>query len=86
MKKKLSKLVRQVVQDLDKVGPEQASVIVKPLRKFGIAPGVHVGRKDLNPEETVEWYAGQILDIVDNKSWFAVNSIINLLDKFVPED
>jgi hypothetical protein len=35
-------------------------------------------------EAEVEWYAGQLLDIYDNKTWFAMNSFINCLDKFCP--
>ena len=40
---------------------------------------------ELEGDAVVEWYAGQILDICDNRQWFAMNSIINSLDRFVPE-
>ena len=35
---------------------------------------------------TLLWYAGQLVDIVDTKSWFAMNSIINCCEKFTGID
>lgn len=75
--------VRAVIAALDRVGPGDADAIVAPLREY-VQPGIHVGRTDLAGDEAVEWYAGQILAVVDGKAWFAVNSLINCVDKFCP--
>lgn len=40
----------------------------------------------LSPDEVVEWYAGQLVSIIEKKSWFAVNSIINAVDRFCPAE
>lgn len=78
----LTALVRDVVAQLDRASPGDCQAIVAPLREH-VQPNVHVGTK---PEghAAVEWYAGQILDIVDGKHWFAMNSLLNCVDKFVP--
>jgi hypothetical protein len=59
---------------------------MRELRDLGAVPGIHVGRTDLTPDETVEWFAGQALEILESESWFAVNSLHNVLDKFVPAE
>lgn len=65
----------------------EAEHIREALKAKGLDSGCHVGRSDLdsNPELVVEWYAGQFLDIVDTEAWFAMNGLINCLDKFCPE-
>lgn len=80
----LATLTRDVVRRLEPCGPESARALVEPLRKF-VAPGVHEGTNPTG-EAVVEWYAGQLLRIVDDEKWFAMNSILNCVDKFVPED
>lgn len=67
---------------------QEAQVIREALQAKGLDKGCHVGRSDLDsdPELVIEWYAGQFLDIVDSKAWFAMNGLINCLDKFCPED
>lgn len=45
----------------------------------------HLGATTWCWRKSIEWYAGQILDIVDERKWFAVNSWINCVDKFAPE-
>lgn len=85
-----AELVRQTVTQLDFASPGLAAPIVKQLRGAlsarGHGPGCHVGRADLEPQsaECVEWYAGQLLAIIDGEAWHAMNSAINVLDKFVP--
>jgi len=65
---------------------EDAIDVVAPLREF-VAPGIHVGNTGIEGEAIIEWYAGQILDIVDSKAWYAMNSILNCADKFLgPEE
>lgn len=79
--------LREIVLELDKGSPETSGSTIEKLRELGAVRGIHQGRTDLEgkPEEIVEWYAGQLLDVLENKAFFAVNSIINCLDKFVPE-
>lgn len=85
----LRNIVRASIAALSTAGPGTAPIRVAPIRaalaKRGLGPGCHAGRTDLNTYETVEWYAGQALDLVDREAWFAINSLINCLDKFVPE-
>lgn len=42
------------------------------------------GAADFTPRTTMEWYAGEFVDIVRNESWFAMNSWMNCIDKFCP--
>ena len=82
----LTTLVRDVVQRIDRMVPgSDFEPLCGRLRDAGIVPDMHVGRDDLEGRGVVEWYAGQILDVLEKKRWFAVNSMINCLDKFAPE-
>jgi hypothetical protein len=80
---RLSELVRLVVSTLDKTDPDRAKAAIQPLKNAGLTSGLHM-RKGLNARETLEWYAGQIIDVIDTESWFAVNSIIQCVDEFAP--
>lgn len=52
--------------------------IVEPLRKY-VQPGCHVGKgPDMSDLEKIEWYAGQLLDVVDSEGWFVMNTTLNL--------
>ncbi len=90
----LTKLVRETAHalnssgvgpTLDSSGAGSAVEIVAFLREY-VTANIHVdlGRK-LEPKEAVEWYAGQLLDIVDTKAFFAMNSLLGCLDRHVPE-
>jgi hypothetical protein len=90
----LTKLVRETWVKVDACGVGGIAEAVKPLRVAlaarGLGPNCHVGIAKkrgypLTPEETVEWYAGSLLDIVDNEAWWCVNSWLNCVDKFAPE-
>lgn len=74
----------------DKGGPEGILDTVAPVRaalaERGLAPMCHVGCGELTPDEIVEWYAGQLLAIVDAEAWHAVNTLINVVDRFAPAD
>lgn len=60
--------------------------IIERLKAAGAVKNIHVGKNTpFTDDEGVEWYAGQILDILEGKQLFAVNSLINCLDKFCPE-
>jgi hypothetical protein len=81
----LRNVVREVVLTIDKGGPEEAKAEVERLRGLIPVGMPHRGKKNMTEQEVIEWYAGEIVDIVDNQAWFAMNSIINCLDKFCPE-
>ena len=85
----LTSVVREAVRRLDQAGTETAGSIVAPVRAAlaarGLGPCCNEGQGPFTAEQTVEWYAGQLLDIVDNQHWFAMNSIVNTVDKFAPE-
>lgn len=84
MSRELARVTRQVVSQLETTGPGSARAIVEPLRGF-VRPGVHEGTKPTG-DAVVEWYAGQLLQIVDAESWFAMNSLLNCVDRFVPAE
>lgn len=82
----IRQLVRQCISDLDTNGQQAVPSVIQRLKAGGAISGQHVGRIDMESGSTmaVEWYAGQILSILESESWFAVNSLINCVDKFCP--
>lgn len=85
----LRTLTRDTILVIDKGGPAVVEASVVPVRlalaERGRASGCHVGLgRELTPDETVEWYAGQLLEIVDKKAWFAMNTLSNLRDYLGP--
>lgn len=85
----LTAIVRAAARGIDTGSTATIGAACAPIRaalaERGLAPGCHVGRKDMGATEAVEWFAGQLLEIVDAKAWFAVNSWLNCVDKFAPE-
>lgn len=83
----LAQLIRDVAAAVDKVGVTDIADAVQPLRKH-VFPGCHVGLgnmmtgTDAGYRLQLEWYAGQLLDMVDNKQWRGINSWLNCSDKF----
>ena len=84
--------IRAVVEPLTKAqNPEETIEIVKPLREW-TTTNANVGRGEEmegESEEAVqlrlEWYAGAVLGIVDEKAWYAMNSWLNNVDTFAPK-
>lgn len=78
--------VRECIANLDRGGVNSAPAIVEPIRKAlaerGLGPDCHVGVVGMGPDRALEWYAGQILSVVDQEAWYAVNSLINTVDRF----
>lgn len=87
--RELTAIVRTTVNAVENVGPSSVKQLVEPVREALTARGLYancrMGCTAEKPEHIVEWYAGQLLDIVDNEAWFAMNSLINALDRFAPE-
>lgn len=83
----LCEVVRTLVPVVAEGGEREArwaADVLRPLLKErGLKANCHVGRSDLRGGEVVEWYAGQLLGIVDGEKWFAMNAWINCADKFV---
>ena len=83
----LTKMVRDIVEALDVASMADVKRIIEPLRSV-VTPGCYVTDKPsppLTPRQTLEWYAGQILEIADAGAWFCVNSWLNCRDKFAPK-
>lgn len=96
----LTKLIREIVTDIEYGNELTALKHIPKLESLGISANMHVGsplfekmngkeNKDLTEEERLlglEWYAGSLIDIVDNEGWHVMNSFINSLDRFAPKD
>lgn len=83
-KMNLRETIKDVVEKLDKGSPISALHTVEPLRKF-VKPHIHVGRTEWSGDQKAEWYAGQLLAVVEEEAWFAMNSILNAREDFLPE-
>lgn len=79
--------LRAIIHDLDVGGMAAVQRSIESLKAIGAVRNQHVGRTGMEPgsDECAEWYAGQVLNVLEGESWFAVNSIINCVDKFAPE-
>ncbi len=90
MTQNLRELVRTAAKQLENGSTNSAAEIMAPveaeLKRRGLGDDPHCGRHDLDedPEATLEWYAGQGVAIIKQKSWFAVNSWLNCVDRFAP--
>jgi hypothetical protein len=81
----LTGLVREAIRMLENGGTGAVPRVVTSLQGAGVIAGTYVGMTDMTPREILVWYAGQILDVLlDRNKWFAINSIINCVDKFAP--
>lgn len=83
----LRTVVRECIKFLSEGSTERAENVTVMLKQAGAVRNIHLGRKDLieGSDEAVEWYAGQIIDVLESEKWFAVNSLINCVDRFAPE-
>jgi hypothetical protein len=77
--------VREVILMVEAGGTAEAQKGAEELRPLIPAGQPHRGKKNMTEQEVIEWYAGEFLDIVDGQAWFAMNSLINCIDKFCPE-
>jgi hypothetical protein len=78
-------IVRECIQDLE-AGHEAVGRVISKLKDAGAIRNIHVGSDAFSEDQITEWYAGQILDVLENEAFFAVNSLINCVDKFAPID
>ena len=88
----LRRIVREAIHAIEGVGPEglgpHVARVREALTERGLAANCNVGNAEMREGDDlcVEWYAGQLLDLVDCEGWFAMNSLINTLDKLVPAE
>jgi hypothetical protein len=85
----LAALIRGVVRTTEQGGLSVARRMATRLRQAGIVAGAHVGDPAFatgaaSSRMVAEWYAGQFLYIVEGEQWFAMNSLLNSCDRFVP--
>jgi len=80
----LAALLQRVAGAIDVAGPREVPALVQPLRDAGLTPDMHTegGAREMTNRETLEWYGGAILGIVEQEAWFAVNSWLNCCEKF----
>lgn len=82
---RIEALIRATAKRLEAASTREAALCSDQFRDAGIVSGCHVGKgaemKDCRLMR-MEWFAGQLIDIVESKSWFAVNSWLNCVDKF----
>ena len=85
-------IVRDAIRRLDNARPGHAALdAINGLVDVGVTAGCgrHLFEKgqqhDDDSAETLYWYAGEIVDVVQTGAWVAVNSLINCVDRFAAE-
>ena len=78
--------VRGLLHAVEAGSFDTADNAARTLKDKGFVSNACVGQgKDtFTPESTLDWYVGQFLSIVENKSWWAMNSLLNALDTYIP--
>lgn len=82
----LCKLIRDAAAELDSGGTLTLRAVADRFRKVLPEGFPHRGKTEFTRRETLEWYAGELVDISDSNAVFAVNSWLNCVDKFAPEE
>lgn len=74
-------LARQTYEVVEPHGPDAAVGMAEALVKEGIVAGAHEGDDPDSFDEvkTLEWALGRFVALVEHKSWFAMNSLLNKL-------
>lgn len=87
----LTAIIRTVAARVESADSNTVALTVQPLRDAGITADCHVGRGAEMEEDTpaafrlcLEWYAGQLLALVDTQAWHCINSWLNCLERFAP--
>lgn len=78
----LCKLIRDAASELDSGGVSTLREVADRFRKEIPSGFPHRGKTEFTRRETLEWYAGELVDIADTNALFAVNSWLNCIDKF----
>jgi len=80
----LNKIVRKCIDDLNSQQTGAIRDTIAKLKNAGAIRNIHVGKTNFTQNEMVEWYAGQLLDVLEDGKLHCVNSIINEVDRFCP--
>ena len=80
--------LREELIKVRKGGIPNAVVMKNFLISCGFKKDAHLGKNpsDFTDTMILEWYLGQGITIVDKCAWFAMNSWLNCIEKYVPED
>lgn len=83
-------LAHEVLEMIASSGPGDPKVKAARLMivDAGLVPGIHVGADDNtfdDPIRIAEWWLGQVANLIDTKSWFAMNSLLNWGEARLPE-
>lgn len=84
----LREATRLSIEILENEGSKATDEAKRLLVDACVIENQHVGNTRIKPNsiEQIEWYAGQILSILIDEQYVAVNSLINCLDKFCPRE
>lgn len=79
----MSVFIKNEIDKIDSGGIDTAVSVAKLFSEVGFIKNAHLGYEgEWTPRQTMEWYAGQLINVVENESWFAMNSIVNCCKKF----
>lgn len=83
----LVKLIRYHWAIVEKGDIPQAAEAAVAFRKAGITANCYVGldKSQYTRRVTAEWFAGQLVGMVESGNYFGMNAWCNTVDKFVPE-
>lgn len=84
----LVKLVRHHWARVNIGGPKEAEEASEAFKDAGIKAKVHVGKRpeDFTRRQIVEWYAGNLVSMVDENELFGMNAWCNTVDTFAKEE
>jgi len=71
---------------LEQGGPGVTGTVIEGLKAAGAVRKECEDHKMEEGDDTcVRWYAGSALDVLESGAYFAVNSLLNCLERFCPE-
>jgi hypothetical protein len=84
----LRSYIRILVRRLEADGEKAAPDTISKLKQCGIVANMHVGRPQrlLTARNATEWYAGQLLAVLETANFEYVATVVDVLDHYVPEE
>ncbi len=80
----LCKAVREVLEDLENGSGVSRGQMIQKLIDAGAEQNCHLSDAPLNQIQKLEWFAGQVLDILLKRNVLAIPSLFGGKDKFAP--
>ena len=78
---------RRLLSGLDTGGTGYVDICIAGLKAAGAVKNACLGEPMTDGDDTcVRWYAGQAIDVLESGAYFAVNSLLNCLDRFCPAE